>query len=212
MRRYYSKNKMISTAILLLFLGVLLGAALKVSTVQAQTPQQATAQYKKSLKKNRRKKTLSRRVKRSNKRRRSNRKIKSKRRKTRRKYRAISRHKGSSSGVRAVKVAARKHGVPVKLALSISKKESGHRCNIRGRAGEYGVMQIMPRTARGVRYRGNLSRLLGCSVGAEVAMRYLKRCYRLANRNSYKTKLCYNGGPGAIRRPKKSTIRYARSN
>ena len=54
---------------------------------------------------------------------------------------------------------ARANGVPIKLAMAVVEVESNYRRNARGRAGEIGLMQIMPRTARGIGYRGKMSNL-----------------------------------------------------
>lgn len=71
--------------------------------------------------------------------------------------------------------AARRHSVPVNLALAVAYTESGLRCNARNRSGARGVMQVMPRTARGVGVHGNL---LDCRTGAEAGMRYLSAIIR----------------------------------
>jgi soluble lytic murein transglycosylase-like protein len=47
-----------------------------------------------------------------------------------------------------VAVAAKRHGVPLSLALAVIHMESGGRCDARGRAGELGPLQIKPATAR----------------------------------------------------------------
>ena len=69
-----------------------------------------------------------------------------------------------------VKESARKHNVPPRLALAVADVESRFQCHARSRAGARGVMQVMPRTARGVGVHGNL---YDCRIGAEAGMRYL---------------------------------------
>lgn len=68
--------------------------------------------------------------------------------------------------------AAEDHGVDPKLALAIAKVESGFNCKARGSSGEQGVMQVLPRTAKGVGVKGNL---YDCKTGIEAGMRYLKQ-------------------------------------
>ena len=69
-----------------------------------------------------------------------------------------------------VKESARKHNVPPRLALAVADVESRFQCHARSRAGARGVMQVMPRTARGVGVHGNL---YDCRIGTEAGMRYL---------------------------------------
>ena len=70
----------------------------------------------------------------------------------------------------AVKEAAKRHNVPQKLAFAVADVESRFQCHARSRSGARGVMQVMPRTARGVGVHGNL---YDCRIGAEAGMRYL---------------------------------------
>lgn len=99
-----------------------------------------------------------------------------------------------------VRAEAARQGVPVSLALSIAKHESGFRCNAIGRAGERGVMQIKPATARGVGYRGHASGLNNCHTGIRYGMIYLRMAYRLSGGNSYRAAVLYNGGLGTKRK------------
>lgn len=97
----------------------------------------------------------------------------------------------------AVKDAARRHNVPQKLALAVADVESRFQCHARSSAGARGVMQVMPRTARGVGVHGNL---FDCKVGAEAGMRYLSAIIRkhgvscasisLYNRGSHARPVC----------------------
>lgn len=93
-----------------------------------------------------------------------------------------------------------RQGVPVNLALAVAKKESGFRCNAIGRAGERGVMQIKPSTARGIGYRGSPSGLNNCATGIRYGITYLKMAYKMAKGSVYKTALLYNGGLGSKKR------------
>lgn len=99
-----------------------------------------------------------------------------------------------------VRSEAIKQGVPVGLALSIAKYESNFRCGAIGRGGERGVMQIKPRTARGIGYRGSPSGLNNCRVGIHYGMVYLRMAHRAAKGNAYRTALLYNAGLGSKRK------------
>ncbi len=70
-----------------------------------------------------------------------------------------------------VRARAEALGVPVRLALAITRYESGGRCLLRGRAGERGAMQVLPQTARSVGVTGNL---YDCATGIEAGLRYLR--------------------------------------
>ena len=88
-------------------------------------------------------------------------------------------HEATAGGVYAlVDTAAQRHGVPVRLARSIVRHESGGRCNARGRQGELGPLQIKPSTARGLGYSGPASELATCSAGLEWGMRHLALAMR----------------------------------
>lgn len=68
--------------------------------------------------------------------------------------------------------AATTHGVPRNIAHGVVRTESNYRCNARNpRSGATGILQVMPRTARGMGIHGNLA---NCKVGLEAGMRYLR--------------------------------------
>lgn len=101
----------------------------------------------------------------------------------------------ADKGVRNMVAAeAARQGVPVGLALAVAKAESNFRCSAIGKAGERGVMQIKPRTARGVGYKGPASGLNNCATGIRYGMIYLKQAYRKAGGNIYRAALLYNAG------------------
>lgn len=77
-----------------------------------------------------------------------------------------------SPSIRAmVTASAIAHGVPPALAHRVVQRESRYRCHAHNRSGASGIMQVMPRTARGVGVHGNLH---DCAVGLEAGMRYLR--------------------------------------
>ena len=98
-------------------------------------------------------------------------------------------------GYQAVVKAARKHNVDVRLALAVAKAESGGNCKARSSKNAKGVMQVIPSTGRkhGVR---KSNALYNCNIGAEVGIKELKYCLRLAGGNRPKALTCYNAGPG----------------
>ncbi|MGI9353568.1 MAG: lytic transglycosylase domain-containing protein [Rhizobiaceae bacterium] len=94
---------------------------------------------------------------------------------------------------------ARANGVPIKLAMAVVQVESNYRANARGRAGEIGLMQLMPRTARGIGYRGKLKNLYKPDTNIRYGMKYLGKAYRLGGRKTCGAILKYNAGHGAKR-------------
>lgn len=71
-----------------------------------------------------------------------------------------------------VTAAAQRHRIPVALAHSIVKVESGYNCSARSRSGAIGVMQTLTATARGVGVSGPLT---DCATSLEAGMRYLRQ-------------------------------------
>ncbi len=99
-----------------------------------------------------------------------------------------------------VREEAIRQSVPVSLALSIAKHESNFRCSAVGRHGERGVMQIKPRTARGLGYKGKPSGLNDCATGIRYGMIYLKMALKKAGGNTYRAAILYNAGLGSGRK------------
>lgn len=94
------------------------------------------------------------------------------------------------SAVPYVKQAAAHYGVPLSVALRVCKIESNCNCRVRrGRAGEIGPMQVLPRTARGI----GMS-LKGCKNQVFAGVKYLKMALRAGG--VWK----YNQGVGAKRK------------
>lgn len=99
-----------------------------------------------------------------------------------------------------VRSEAIRQGVPVSLAMAVAKHESNFRCSAVGKAGERGVMQIKPRTARSLGYRGSPSGLNNCQTGIHYGMKYLKMAYSKSGGSVYRAALLYNGGLGSKKR------------
>jgi SLT domain-containing protein len=94
---------------------------------------------------------------------------------------------------------ARAYGVPVSLAHAIVRVESGYRVNARGGAGEIGLMQIKPSTARMMGYRGSARGLYNPETNLKYGMKYLAQAHRLGGGSVCGTVLKYNAGHGARR-------------
>jgi soluble lytic murein transglycosylase-like protein len=77
-----------------------------------------------------------------------------------------------------VATSAKRYGVPLSVARAVIRMESGGRCDARGRAGELGPLQIKPATARGIGYRGPISRLRSCGAGLDMGMKHLAMALR----------------------------------
>lgn len=76
------------------------------------------------------------------------------------------------SDIRSViNAAADAEGVPRVLAQAVAKVESNFNCHLRGSAGERGIMQVKPATAREIGITGNL---FDCVTGARAGARYLR--------------------------------------
>ncbi|MFD0916278.1 lytic transglycosylase domain-containing protein [Pseudahrensia aquimaris] len=97
----------------------------------------------------------------------------------------------------------RKHakaaGVPVKLALAVVHVESSFRSKAKGAAGEIGLMQLMPATARYMGYKGPLRKLYNPDTNIRFGMKYLAKAHRLGGGQLCNVILKYNAGHGAKR-------------
>ncbi|MEP3280391.1 MAG: lytic transglycosylase domain-containing protein [Stappiaceae bacterium] len=98
-----------------------------------------------------------------------------------------------------VKKTAKKHGVPTELAHAVVTVESNYNPRSRGSAGEVGLMQIKPATARGMGYRGSTQALYKPETNLEWGMRYLAEARRRAGGDLCGTILRYNAGHYAKR-------------
>ena len=90
-------------------------------------------------------------------------------------------------------------GLPIRLVDAVITMESGYNASARGQAGEVGLMQVKPATARMVRSLTGVKTGGSLAVPANnlrVGMAYLNWCYRRAKRNLAATIGCYNAGPG----------------
>lgn len=94
---------------------------------------------------------------------------------------------------------AKKNGVPIKLAHAVVKIESNYKASARGRAGEVGLMQIKPATARGMGYTGSIKALYHPENNIAYGMKYLGEAYKRGGGTTCGAILKYNAGHYAKR-------------
>ena len=91
------------------------------------------------------------------------------------------------------------HGVPLNLAHAVINIESSYRSSVTGAAGEVGLMQIKPATARGMGYRGSTEALYDPATNIKWGMRYLAGAVQRGGGTTCGTILKYNAGHYAKR-------------
>ncbi len=89
--------------------------------------------------------------------------------------------------------------MPVKIAKAVVQVESNFNPRARGSAGEVGLMQIKPATARGIGYRGSTKALYDPETNLEWGMKYLAGAHKKAGGDVCGTILRYNAGHFAKR-------------
>ena len=94
---------------------------------------------------------------------------------------------------------ANENGVPLELAHAVVFSESTYRANARGAAGEIGLMQVRPSTARMMGFSGGSKDLYRPETNIAYGMKYLGKAHELADGDTCGTILRYNAGHGATR-------------
>lgn len=94
---------------------------------------------------------------------------------------------------------AKRYGVPTNLAHAVVAVESRFNPKARGSAGEVGLMQIKPATARMMGYRGTTKALYDPETNIRWGMQYLATAHQLGGGQVCDTILRYNAGHGATR-------------
>ncbi|UVC18583.1 lytic transglycosylase domain-containing protein [Mesorhizobium onobrychidis] len=94
---------------------------------------------------------------------------------------------------------AASNGVPVSLAKAVIMIESSFQPNQVGSAGEIGLMQIKPSTARMMGYSGSIKGLYDPETNIKYGMKYLAMARNLGDGTTCGTILKYNAGHGAKR-------------
>lgn len=112
---------------------------------------------------------------------------------------------GKSSIHKLVGKHARAAGVPVALALAVVQVESNFNPRARGRAGEVGLMQIKPATARAIGYKGSVKALYNPHTNLTWGMKYLAEAHRRGGGTICGTVWKYNAGHYAKRMTKTSS-------
>lgn len=102
---------------------------------------------------------------------------------------------------------AKANGVPVELAHAIVSVESHYRVEVTGRAGEIGLMQIKPATARDMGFTGDTTDLYNPAVNIKYGMKYLAGAERRGGGTLCGTILKYNAGHYS-RRMNPTSARY----
>lgn len=91
------------------------------------------------------------------------------------------------------------YGVPTSLAHAVITVESNYRVDARGSAGEIGLMQIKPDTARMMGYTGSAKGLFNPETNIKYGVKYLAMAHKLGGGNTCGTILRYNAGHAAKR-------------
>lgn len=94
---------------------------------------------------------------------------------------------------------ASEYSVPIPLAHAVIQVESNYRPGIVGRAGEIGLMQIKPSTARMLGYSGSVAGLHDPETNIRFGMKYLSMAKELGDGSTCGTILKYNAGHAATR-------------
>src|SRR5262245_27126880 len=94
---------------------------------------------------------------------------------------------------------AASYGVPAELAHAVIRVESNYHADALGRAGEIGLMQIKPDTARLMGYSGSEDGLYDPETNIKFGMKYLGIAHKLGGGTTCGTILKYNAGHGAKR-------------
>lgn len=106
---------------------------------------------------------------------------------------------GSAAFTAIVARYASSNGVPASLAQAVITVESSFVPDKLGRAGEIGLMQIKPATARMMGYSGSASGLYDPETNIKFGMKYLGKAHQLSGGETCGTILRYNAGHGARR-------------
>jgi soluble lytic murein transglycosylase-like protein len=94
---------------------------------------------------------------------------------------------------------ASENGVAVELAHAVITVESNYKAYSLGRAGEVGLMQIKPATAKLMGYDGSTTGLFDPETNIKFGMKYLGKAQRLGDGTTCGTILKYNAGHAAKR-------------
>ena len=94
---------------------------------------------------------------------------------------------------RLIEAAARENDVPVELVQRVIVRESTHRPGARN-GPYYGLMQILPATARTMGFRGQPADLLDAETNLRYAVRYLRGAWLLSDGSHDRAVMWYARG------------------
>ena len=94
---------------------------------------------------------------------------------------------------------ALENGVPIDLAHAVITVESNYKVYSLGKAGEVGLMQIKPATAKMMGYEGTAKGLFDPETNIKFGMKYLGKARQLGGGTTCGTILKYNAGHSAKR-------------
>lgn len=90
-------------------------------------------------------------------------------------------------------------GLPSEIAEAVMEVESGFNPAVIGAAGEIGLMQLMPPTARMLGFSGSLAELAQPEVNIHYGVNYLSQAWRLAGGDLCTAVMKYRAGHGETR-------------
>lgn len=105
---------------------------------------------------------------------------------------------------------ASRHGLPFEMADAVMRVESAYQPFVRGAAGEVGLMQVMPPTARMLGFAGTLEELADPETNIALGVRYLAEAWRLAGGDICTAAMKYRAGHRETRFSVLS-VRYCRN-
>jgi soluble lytic murein transglycosylase-like protein len=85
-------------------------------------------------------------------------------------------------------------GLPPEMADAVMRTESAYRADARGAAGEIGLMQVMPPTARMLGFKGTAAELADPETNIGLGVRYLAEAWRLAKGDICTAAMKYRAG------------------
>lgn len=85
-------------------------------------------------------------------------------------------------------------GLPPEIADAVMKVESNYNPNARGGAGEFGIMQVMPPTARLLGHKGTDEELADAETNIRLGVRYLAEAWKLADGDLCTALMKYRAG------------------
>ena len=113
-------------------------------------------------------------------------------------------HGAQTRGLSAIEELVEQHAeandVPPALAQALVQVESSHNPKATGRNGEIGLLQIKPKTARAMGYKGSAQALYDPETNLAWGMKYLGKAHDLSGGDVCGTLLRYNAGLDAKRK------------